>query len=124
MLVRPNNKKGTDSIMNTRERLKTIIAGEASDRCGFWLGNPHADTWPILHKYFGTETEEALGQKLKGTLRLDSIQFVGLLYLQRTLNLFSTPLEMLFRKVLLLNSFWYMFMISPKASILSEGDSL
>ena len=61
--------------MNSRERIKTIIAGEAPDRCGFWLGNPHADTWPILHKYFGTETEEALRQKLKDDFRWICPQF-------------------------------------------------
>ncbi|MDP6037026.1 MAG: uroporphyrinogen decarboxylase family protein [Candidatus Latescibacteria bacterium] len=40
--------------MTSRERVRTIIAGEPADRCGFWLGNPHADTWPIYHNYFGT----------------------------------------------------------------------
>jgi len=46
--------------MNSRERICTIIAGEAADRCGFWLGNPHPDSWEGLHRYFGTETEEEL----------------------------------------------------------------
>ncbi len=55
--------------MNSRERIKTIIAGEAADRCGFWLGNPHPDTWPAYHKYFGTSTEEELRQKLNDDLR-------------------------------------------------------
>ena len=50
--------------MDSRERLWAIIAGEPADRCGFWLGNPHVDTWPILHSYFGTETEEELRLKL------------------------------------------------------------
>ncbi|MDF1513313.1 MAG: hypothetical protein P1S60_05845, partial [Anaerolineae bacterium] len=45
-------------MMNSRERIRTIIAGENPDRCGFWLGNPHADTWPIYHAYFGTTSEE------------------------------------------------------------------
>jgi len=50
--------------MNSRERLKRIIAGEPADRCGFWLGNPHPDTWPIYHEYFGTATGEELRVKL------------------------------------------------------------
>ncbi len=61
--------------MNSRERIRALIAGETVDRCGFWLGNPHADTWPILHKYFGTNTEEALRQKLGDDFRWISPQF-------------------------------------------------
>jgi len=45
--------------MNSRDRIKTIIAGGEPDRCGFWLGNPDPATWPILHEYFGTETHWA-----------------------------------------------------------------
>jgi hypothetical protein len=44
--------------MNSRERIRRIIAGQPADRCGFWLGNPDKDTWPIYHEYFGTTTEE------------------------------------------------------------------
>jgi uroporphyrinogen decarboxylase len=55
--------------MNSRERIRTIIAGEQADRCGFWLGNPHGDTWPLLHRYFGTGTEEELRQKLQDDYR-------------------------------------------------------
>lgn len=55
--------------MNSRERIKTIIAGEKADRCGFWLGNPHADTWPIYHAYFNTRTDEELRLKLKDDFR-------------------------------------------------------
>ena len=55
--------------MNSRERLRAIIAGEPADRCGFWMGNPHDDTWPILHAYFGTQTEEELRLKLGDDLR-------------------------------------------------------
>jgi len=50
--------------MNSRERIRTIIGGQAADRTGFWLGNPYPETWPILHKYFGTKTEEELRVKL------------------------------------------------------------
>jgi len=55
--------------MNSRERIKSIISGGVPDRCGFWLGNPHPDTWPILHKYFGTKTEEELRLKLRDDFR-------------------------------------------------------
>lgn len=55
--------------MNSRERVRKIIAGEPADRYGFWLGNPHHDTWPILHEYFGTTSEEALRQKLNDDYR-------------------------------------------------------
>lgn len=55
--------------MNSRERIKSIIAGNATDRCGFWLGHPHTDTWPILHKYFGTSTEEELRVLLHDDVR-------------------------------------------------------
>lgn len=61
--------------MNSRERIRALIAGETADRCGFWLGNPYADTWPILHKYFGTNTEEAVRQKLGDDYRWISPQF-------------------------------------------------
>ena len=46
--------------MNSRERIRAIVAGKPADRCSFWLGNPHPDTWPLLHNYFGTTTEEEL----------------------------------------------------------------
>ena len=55
--------------MNSRERIRTIVAGEAADRVGFWLGNPHGDTWPILHDYFGTGGVEELLTLLKDDLR-------------------------------------------------------
>lgn len=55
--------------MTSRERLKAIIAGEAADRCGFWLGNPDPATWPIYHAYFGTRTEEQLRLRLRDDFR-------------------------------------------------------
>jgi uroporphyrinogen decarboxylase len=55
--------------MNSRERLRTIISGQAADRCGFWLGNPHPDTWPLYHTYFGTTTEEEVRLKLGDDFR-------------------------------------------------------
>jgi uroporphyrinogen decarboxylase len=41
-----------------------IIAGKTPDRCGFWLGNPHPDSWPGLHAYFGTRSAQDLQHKL------------------------------------------------------------
>ena len=61
--------------MNSRERLRTIIGGGAADRCGFWLGYPHADTWPIYHAYFGTSTQEELRRKLGCDFRWYCPQF-------------------------------------------------
>ncbi len=61
--------------MNSRERVQSILAGEPTDRCGLWLGNPHADSWPGLHAYFGTSTDEALRRKLGDDLRWICPQF-------------------------------------------------
>jgi len=61
--------------MSSRALVKGIIAGRAGGRCGFWLGNPHPDTWPIYHRYFGTKTEEELRQKLGDDFRWISPQF-------------------------------------------------
>ena len=46
--------------MNSRERIKTIFSGRAADRCGFWLGNPHGDTWPIYLRHFNQPDGPAL----------------------------------------------------------------
>ena len=61
--------------MNSRERIRAIIAGEPADRFGLWLGNPHRDSWPGIHDYFGTETEEQVRQRLGDDLRWISPQF-------------------------------------------------
>ena len=61
--------------MTSRERLQTIIAGETADRCGFWLGNPHPDTWPLYLRAFDVPNEEALRQKLNDDLRWICPQF-------------------------------------------------
>ena len=41
-----------------QQRKNTFDHRRPADRCVFWLGNPHADTWPLLHDYFGTRTED------------------------------------------------------------------
>ena len=61
--------------MNSRERIKRLIARQPVSRCGFWLGNPHPDTWPILHRYFGTTTEEELRRLLGDEVRWICPQF-------------------------------------------------
>jgi len=61
--------------MTSRERIKAIIAGEPADRCGFWLGNPLPETWPALHRYFGTATEEELRAQLRDDFRWLSPQW-------------------------------------------------
>jgi len=62
-------------MVTTRERIRQIIARKAPAQCGFWLGKPHPDTWPILHKYFGTRDEEELRQKLGDNVRWICPQF-------------------------------------------------
>ncbi len=61
--------------MTSRERIRGIIAGKPVDRCGLWLGNPHPESWPALHAYFGTKTEEELRQKLGDDFRWICPQF-------------------------------------------------
>jgi len=41
--------------MTSRERIRTIFAGGKPDRCGFWLGNPHADTWQKCVEHLGIQ---------------------------------------------------------------------
>jgi uroporphyrinogen decarboxylase len=63
-------------MMTGRERCKLIISRKEADRCGFWLGNPHPDTLPIYHRYFGTSTLEELHRKLGSDLRWLSPQMM------------------------------------------------
>jgi len=55
--------------MTSRQRLRTIISGQPADRCGFWLGMPHVDSWPAYHRYFGTTTQEEVRAKLGDEFR-------------------------------------------------------
>jgi len=66
--------------MDSRERIRTIIGGGAADRCGFWMGNPHADTWPIYHAHFGTKNEEELRLRLADDFRWVCPQFFDSTY--------------------------------------------
>ncbi|MEW5900272.1 MAG: uroporphyrinogen decarboxylase family protein [Acidobacteriota bacterium] len=66
--------------MIRREIIRAIVTREPASRCGFWLGNPFPDTWPILHRYFGTKSEEALREKLGDDYRWISPQFFDSTY--------------------------------------------
>lgn len=55
--------------VNSRERVRTIISGQAADHCGFWLGNPKEESWELYHAYFGTRTEEELRRRLGDDFR-------------------------------------------------------
>lgn len=46
--------------MTPRERVRRIFSRTDTDRVGFWLGNPHRDTWPILFDAFGTNDQASL----------------------------------------------------------------
>lgn len=61
--------------MAKRELIQRLVAGETVERCGFWLGNPHPETWPVLHEYFGTSTDEQLRQQLNDDCRWICPQF-------------------------------------------------
>ena len=61
--------------MTHRERVRSIISGKPADRCGFWLGNPYGETWPVYHAYFGTSSEAELRSKLGDDLVWITPQF-------------------------------------------------
>ncbi|MEI7833204.1 MAG: uroporphyrinogen decarboxylase family protein [bacterium] len=66
--------------MQKRALIKKLIAGETVERCGFWLGMPDQQTWPILHRYFGTENEEELRLQLGDDCRWICPQFSAGVY--------------------------------------------
>ncbi len=66
--------------MRRRDLIRRLVAGQAVERCGFWLGNPHPDTWPILHRHFGTAAEEPLRQSLDDDVRWVCPQFYSSAY--------------------------------------------
>jgi hypothetical protein len=65
------------SPINSRELIRDIVALRPAPRRGFWLGNPHPDTWPIYHKYFGSLTEEELRLKLGDDFRWITPQYMA-----------------------------------------------
>ena len=50
--------------MTGRERVYRIFAGEPADRTGFWMGQPHRDSWPGLMAAFGVDSPEAVRRAL------------------------------------------------------------
>jgi uroporphyrinogen decarboxylase len=64
-----------EALPSRREKIRAIIAHRNQSGCGFWLGNPDAKTWPLLHSYFGTTTEEELRCKLGDDVRWICPQF-------------------------------------------------
>ncbi len=63
--------------MDSRELVRRIVAREPAPRCGLWLGNPHPASWPGLHRYFGTSTEEEFRRKLGDDFRWISPSFAA-----------------------------------------------
>ena len=61
--------------MSRRNLIRRLIARKPVERCGFWLGNPHPETWPILHRHFGTSSEEQLRRRLGDDVRWICPQF-------------------------------------------------
>lgn len=61
--------------MTSREIVRNIIGLRPAPRCALWLGNPHPDSWPGLHRYFGTATEEDFRRKLGDDFRWISPSF-------------------------------------------------
>lgn len=55
--------------MSSRERLRTIVAGGTPDRPGFWLGNPHPETWPLYLEASGERDGEAVRRALGDDFR-------------------------------------------------------
>ena len=66
--------------VSSRRLIRTIIAREEVPRTGFWLGNPHPDTWPIYHRHFGTTGEEELRRLLRDDFRWICPQFLESTY--------------------------------------------
>lgn len=63
--------------LTSREIVRAIVGLKPAPRCGLWLGNPHAASWPGLHKYFGTQTEEEFRRKLGDDYRWISPSFAA-----------------------------------------------
>lgn len=48
--------------MTSRERVKAIFAKQPADHIGFWMGNPHEDSWPALVDAFSVDCSPAAGE--------------------------------------------------------------
>ena len=67
-------------MKDSRALIRDIVALRPAPRRGFWLGNPHPDTWPLYHRYFGTRTEEELRLKLGDDFRWITPQYMATTY--------------------------------------------
>ena len=47
--------------MTSRERVRALLARQEADRVGFWMGNPHGDSWPALIAAFAAKESVAVG---------------------------------------------------------------
>ena len=66
--------------MNSRNRVRSLIAREKADRCGFWLGNPDEASWQLYFRYFGTDSREEIRQRLQDDVRWITPQFTAETY--------------------------------------------
>jgi uroporphyrinogen decarboxylase len=66
--------------MGSRERIHRIIAKQPADGAGFWLGNPHPETWPRYLAYFGASDGEEVRRALGDDLRWICPQFFASTY--------------------------------------------
>ncbi|MCF8243300.1 MAG: hypothetical protein K9J16_18135 [Melioribacteraceae bacterium] len=55
--------------MMIREKYEAILNRNNNNGCGFWIGNPHPDTWLQLKNYFETDSEEEIRLKLNDGYR-------------------------------------------------------
>ncbi len=66
--------------ISSRRLIRDIIARRDVPRTGFWLGNPHPDTFPTYHRYFGTHDEEQLRRQLRDDFRWITPQYLETTY--------------------------------------------
>jgi len=83
-----------EPLNSRRETIRAIIARQDVPGCGFWLGNPDPKTWPLLHRHFGTQTEEQLRRLLGDDVRWICPQFYADAYRDpEGLELFDSGLD-------------------------------
>lgn len=58
-----------EALKSRRETIRAVIARQDVSGCGFWLGHPDAETWPLLHQHFGTQSQEELRRLLGDDIR-------------------------------------------------------
>jgi uroporphyrinogen decarboxylase len=55
--------------MSTRTLIRKLIDGKQVERCGIWIGNPGKETIEIYNRELGTNSLEALQQKMGDDVR-------------------------------------------------------